>query len=125
MPTVLRASPVLQVRDVTASAAFYTDKLGFTLNGLWGEPPCFAIVQRATTTLMLDGSRGDGPLPLNQYWAAYLYVDDVEALLLEFRERGVEPVRGPEETFYGLCEIDIRDLDGHLLCFGQDLDPQG
>ena len=118
-----RSAPVLQVKDVVASAAFYHDKLGFDAPNFWGEPPCFCIIGRGTVTIFLDQSREDVPGPVNQYWAAYVYVEDVEALCEEFRANGVEILRGPESTDYGCREIDVRDPDGHIIGFGQDLQP--
>ena len=121
--TGIRSSPVLQVRDVTRSAAFYTETLGFTAHGIWGDPPAFCIVGRGSVTIMLDASYDPGPLPVNQYWAAYVYVDDVNALHREFQAAGVDIPRGPEDMEYGCRDFDVRDPDGHLIAFGQDLDP--
>jgi len=121
-PDVIRAMPVLQVADVSASADFYTGKLGFTSHGVWGDPPGFCIVQRGNVTLALDRSR-DGAVPLNQYWAAYVYVGDADALCAELRAKDVAIVRGPDDMDYGCRDFDIRDPDGHLIAFGHDLDP--
>ncbi|MEZ5665878.1 MAG: VOC family protein [Alphaproteobacteria bacterium] len=116
-----RAMPVLQVADVARSVAFYRDRLGFAEEGLWGDGPDFAIVRCGRVTIALDRSR-EGGVPVNQYWAAYLYVDDdVDALCARYRDAGVEIVRGPEDMFYGLRDFDVRDPDGHLLAFGADL----
>lgn len=121
---LLRAMPVLQVRDVAASVAFYRDRLGFTPHGLWGDPPAFCIVQRGQVTIALDRSE-NGPAPLNQYWAAYIYVDDADALWRTWREAGIDIVREPEDTDYGMRDFDVRDPDGHILAFGHDLAPDG
>lgn len=123
-PTCIRSAPVLQVADVGRSEAFYTQKLGFRSHGTWGDPPAFCIVQRGAVTIMLDRSRAGGPLPLNQYWAAYVYVDDADALQRELATAGVEIVRGPEDMPYGCRDFDIRDPDGHLIAFGHDLEPK-
>lgn len=122
-PDMMRSAAVLQVRDVVEAAAFYRDKLGFETAGFWGEPPCFSIVGRGTVTLFLDQQREPGPAPVNQYWAAYVYVDDVEAYAAELRGRGVEILRGPEDMEHGCREFDVRDPDGHIIAFGQDLQP--
>jgi len=116
---------VLQVRDVVKSAEFYTEKLGFTSASMWGEPPCFSIVGRETVTVFLDQTREEQSSPVNQYWAAYVYIDDVDSYLAELKGRGVEILRGPENTDYGCREIDIRDPDGHIIGFGQDIAPSG
>ena len=112
--------PVLQVVDVAASEAFYTGILGFTSHGTWGDPPDFGIVQRGDVTIALDRAR-DGSVPLNQYWAAYVYVADVDALCAELTAKGAEIAREIEDTDYGCRDFDIRDRDGHLIAFGQVL----
>ncbi len=116
-----RAMPVLQVADVTRSIDFYCQKLGFTLLNQWGDGPDFAIVQRGKVTIALDRSR-DGGVPVNQYWAAYIYTGDADALYREFSAIKVDIPRGPEETFYRMREFDVRDPDGHLIAFAHDLD---
>lgn len=120
---MMRSMPVLQVADVKRSEAFYCEKLGFRSHGTWGDGPDFCIVQRGQVTIALDRSRDDGPIPTNQYWAAYIYVEDADALCAEFRQKGVEIIRGPEDMFYGSRDFDTRDSDGHLLAFGHDLAP--
>lgn len=121
-----RSMPVLDVTDLPASVAFYVEKLGFFSHGYHGDPPAFCIVQRGQVTIALD-QREDraAPTPRNQYWAAYLYVSDADALLAEFRAKGIEPARGPEDMPYGLRDFDVRDPDGYLICFGSDLRPPG
>ncbi|MEM7169689.1 MAG: VOC family protein [Pseudomonadota bacterium] len=121
-PELLRAMPVLQVADVKRSEAFYCQKLGFRSHGCWGEGPDFAIVQRGQVTIAFDRTRQPGHSATNQYWAAYLYVSDVTALCAAFAEKGITPIRGPEDTPYGLRDIDIKDPDGHIIAFGQDLE---
>ena len=120
---MLRAMPVLQVADVTRSANFYCGKLGFFSHGTWGDGPDFCIVQRGKVSIALDRSQSEGPIPTNQWWAAYVYVEDADALCAAFREKGVEIVRELEDAPYGLRDFDIRDPDGHIIAFGHDLEP--
>jgi len=121
---MIRSMPVLQVADVSRSVAFYCDKLGFVSHGTWGDGPDFCIVQRGQVTIALDRTRKSGsPVPLNQYWAAYVYVTDADKLCDELRAKGVEIVRAPEDMAYGLRDFDVRDPDGHLIAFGHDLTP--
>ncbi|MFN3144772.1 MAG: VOC family protein [Paracoccaceae bacterium] len=112
-----RAMPVLQVRDVAVSAAFY-ERLGFGAS-LWGDGPDFAILTRGGVTLGLDRAR-DGTVPMNQWWAAYVYTDDVEALRAEFAAAGVAPTEMHRPTGYGCDDFDVIDPDGHRIAFGQD-----
>lgn len=121
---MIRCMPVLQVSDVRRSEKFYCEKLGFQSHGAWGEGSDFGIVQRGSVTIALDRSRDGGPIPTNQYWAAYIYVEDADALCEELRRNSVKIPRGPEDMYYGSRDFDIRDPDGHLLAFGHDLNPE-
>ena len=120
---MIRSMPILQVQDVVRSEAFYRDQLGFISHGHWGDGPDFCIMQRGSVTIALDRSRDGSPPPTNQYWAAYVYVEDADALLEEFRTKDVTIEREIENTPYGLRDFDIRDPDGHIICFGHDIDP--
>lgn len=115
----LRAMPVLQVRDLARAEAFWR-RLGFESHGAWGEPPSFAVMQRGDVTIALD--RGEGPVPLNQWWAAYVYVDDVDALAAELAAAGVA-TSPPQDRGYGMRDFDVVDPDGHRIAFGADLAP--
>jgi len=112
-----RSMPVLQVRDVAASAAFY-ERLGFTAS-LWGDPPDFAIMTRDRVTLALDRAR-DGTVPVNQGLAAYLYTDDVVALRTALIDAGIAATEMHHPTEYGCDDFDVVDPDGHRIAFGQD-----
>lgn len=118
----LRAMPVIEVSDVASSVAFW-DRAGFSCHGIWGDPGSFAIIQRGQVTFGLSLRDLSAPVPLNHGWAAYVYVDNVDDLHAELTRAGLEPsaIRRPEH--YGCIDFDIRDPDGHLIAFGQSLDP--
>ena len=116
-----RAMPILNVRDVTRSVAFYA-RLGFESHGAWGDPPEFCIIQRGDVTIGLDRSEREA-LPHNQWWECYLYVDDAEALMAEFRAEGIETTDMHRPEDYGCIDFDVTDPDGHRIAFGQALNP--
>ena len=116
----IRAMPVLQVSDVSASVAHY-ERLGFSSHGAWNDPPDFAIIQRGDVTLALD--RGEGAPPTNQWWAAYIYVEDAESLRRELLAEGLSPTEMHRPEYYGCIDFDVIDPDGHRIAFGQALDP--
>jgi catechol 2,3-dioxygenase-like lactoylglutathione lyase family enzyme len=118
----VRAMPVLETSDLARALAFYKEKLGFSAS-TWGDPPCFAIVQRGTTTIALNLVTDAAPTVTRHTWAAYLYVADVDALYAELRSRGVAIESPPENRPYPCREIAVDDPDGHIIAFGQDLAP--
>jgi catechol 2,3-dioxygenase-like lactoylglutathione lyase family enzyme len=121
MAKFLEGATTLEVTDVIASEAFYREKLGFRPGHFYGEPPTFCITSRDKVTVFLDKVRTPHPIPLNQYWALYIYVDDVDAVYAEMTGHGVTIDRAIEDQFYGCSDFDIRDPDGHLIGIGQEL----
>ena len=121
MVKVVDSATTIEVKDVVASEAFYREKLGFSAGKFFGEPPTFCIVWREKVTIFLDKSRTPHPIPLNQYWALYIYVDDVDTMYTELQKRDVTIERVIEDQDYGCRDFDIRDEDGHLIGIGQKL----
>lgn len=119
MAKFVDAATIIEVKDVKVSEAFYNEKLGFGPGFFYGDPPCFCIVSKGRATIFLDQSRTPRQTPLNQYWAAYLYVDDVDGYAEELRAKDVAIVRDLEDQDYGCRDFDIRDPDGHVIGIGQ------
>ncbi|HET9232331.1 MAG TPA: VOC family protein [Vitreimonas sp.] len=119
------ATPVLLVRDVVKAAGYYTDKLGFTVERFWGEPPTFTIARRDGVFLMLNQvAASDQFRPNGDYdgrFSVYVDVNDADALHAEFQMKGADIVCTPEDMPYMMREFQVRDLDGHLLGFGHDI----
>lgn len=123
-------SPVLFVRDVPRSVAYWNDKVGFATGGLYGDPPGFAILRRDACHMMLSvAPAGHEIVPYwkisNQLWNAYFWVDDARALFAEMQERGATIDYEPTVQPYDVLEFGIRDLEGHDIGFGQVLDDDG
>jgi len=117
---LLAVFPKLLVRDVSASLRFYEEVLGFRCAGTLGEPPVFAIVERDGCGIHLKQGL---PLPRrddSEAWDVYLEVADLDAFVLELRERGARILRGPALQQYGMTELDVVDPDGYIICLAED-----
>ena len=126
MPRIRGIAPEFLVTDVTQAAEHYRDKLGFRIVGYFFEdPPVFAMVGRDDQIIMLslaEGSRGGSNRShKREAIDAYLWVDDVDALYGELQQSGAEIITPPTLRVYAMKEIEVRDLDGYVLCFGQDV----
>ncbi|MEL6541303.1 MAG: VOC family protein [Pseudomonadota bacterium] len=124
---IQQSAACLLVRDVPAAAEYYADKLGFVAPQLWGDGDVtFAIPQRDHQAIMLARANTGAPLHANStdfgMFSAYFWVKDVDALYEEFSAKGAEITEKPTDRPYGIREIYVRDLDGHLICFGSDID---
>jgi len=121
-------APYFLVDDVVATANYYRDRLGFSYERFWGDPPAFCMVHRGGVVIMLSqleerglsrpNSRVD---PERSAWDAYVWVDDADALIKEFRARGVTIARDICEQEYGNRDFDVEDCNGYRLCFGHSV----
>jgi len=96
--------------------AFYVDGLGFTVD--WEhrfEPglPVFAQLTRDGLSLFLTEHTGD----CQPGGAAYLVMDDVDALFREISGRGITPTEPPGDTEWQAREMTVVDPDGNRLRF--------
>jgi catechol 2,3-dioxygenase-like lactoylglutathione lyase family enzyme len=127
-PEIGGASPCFIVRDVPATLAFYSDKLGFEITFEGPEPNdiFFGIVERDRAMLMFKAVDVE-PVPNHtkdighgmMRWDAYIYVPDPDALYEEFASRGVEFSEPLKDTFDGLRGFELKDIDGYILFFGR------
>ena len=132
-PPGWRPAPVLGVRDVRRTAEYYRDVLGFHLDpetGVFqgaGEDPggVYGIVDRGGAAIHFQIRRGDLPSrrrePLER--DVYIYVDDVDALYAELRNRGASLAELPRNAPYGLREIVAEDFNGYRIAFGSPARP--
>jgi uncharacterized glyoxalase superfamily protein PhnB len=124
-----RASPVLGVRQVRQAAEYYRDVLGFSLDPVDGvfqpspdEPGgVYAIVKRGGVWIHFQIRRGDLPARERQSVEGdiYLYVDKLDAVYSDLKQRGASITQPPQMAPYGLREFRVEDLNGYRLTFGE------
>jgi uncharacterized glyoxalase superfamily protein PhnB len=127
-----RTSPVLGVRDVRKTAEYYRDVLGFNLDPEHGvfqptadEPGgVYGIVERSGAMVHFQIRRGELPERKRGTFERdlYIYVHDLAALHAELQRRGANIVQPPKVAPYGIREIEVVDLNGHRLTFGEIVD---
>ena len=127
--TTWHTSPILGVRNVGQAAEYYRDVLGFDLDPVAGvfqpsadEPGgVYAIVKRAGAWIHFQIRRGELPERTRQSFErdVYLYVDDVDALHADLQQRGAMIQQGPQMAPYGIRELEVEDLNGYRLTFGE------
>jgi len=110
-----RLIPMLPVRSIAASIAFY-EKFGFTVeqrNDGWG----WAMLRFDECRLMIDQSINVHP-GIPRASVLYLYPDDIAGYHAEVRKNGLT-IPDLEQSFYGMTEFRIDDPDGNRLWIGQ------
>jgi uncharacterized glyoxalase superfamily protein PhnB len=118
---VYNMQPMLQVRDLRESIAFYTDVLGFKVDGTWPEDaPRWAGLHSGNARIML--SAFDGIAEPQLTGAIYMYPDDLDAAWERLQD--AVAVEEPLATRpYGMREFSFRDPDGYLITFGANAEP--
>lgn len=123
---IIGSAPILLVTDVVASADYYRQKVGFSYENFWGEPPHFCILWRDDFHLMLSQVH-DPQFIVPHYkvvenmWNVYFWVSDVDAMYEELRERGAHIDYELCDQPYGCREFGIQDPDGYDIAFGQQV----
>ena len=115
------AIPILFVRDVTASAAYFKEKLGFETDFLYGEPPFYGSVSRGGVCLHLRFVHEPNFAALAalevSLIVATIEVSDVRALFAEFEARGADIAQPPTHQPWGGTDLHVRDPDGNAISF--------
>lgn len=118
---LLRTAAVLQVssRTMQPMINYFVDKLGFTVGTEAGDGPKFATLDRDGETIMLNCSRGPFSLRPFKGWAAYFWVNDIEAIFEEFVANNAQLKGGITDKPYGCREVVAIAPDGREIVFGQ------
>jgi len=109
-----------QVKDVARSVAFYTQRLGFTLEHQ--QLPAFASVSLGDTQILLSGpgASGSRPMPNGQQqepggWnRVVLRVADPPGFIAELKKAGLH-FRNEMETGPGGGQVQIEDPDANPI----------
>jgi hypothetical protein len=116
-------APQFVVPDVIRTAEYYRDKLGFEILGYFLDPPVYAIVRRGNVEIHLG--KGDSDVTSSNVsiregsMEAYVFVTGIRELYEEFLAAGIDIPYPPTDRVYDRTEIEIMDLDGHKIVFGE------
>lgn len=114
--------PVLRVRDVASTVAWYRRHLGFIAEPFpEGAPHEFAILERDGVQLLVRRAAGQSRASGDGHsgWDIYLWVDGMDLGRLEASmalSGGI--VRPLSPMGSSMAELEVRDPDGYVLCIG-------
>jgi uncharacterized glyoxalase superfamily protein PhnB len=120
-PVLQHVIPILLVRDVERSAAFFAQKLGFTIDFLHGSPPFYGSVSRDGVRLHLRFVHrpvfAQAAALEKSLLCASIHVNHVQSLFQEFKERDVEFPQTLAKQAWGGTDFQVRDPDGNVISF--------
>ncbi len=119
----------LFVADIKASCDFYTDKLGFTVAFVYGDPPFYGQVTRDHARLNLrvvgepvfagDVREREGLLSASITVAS---ADEIEQLFLSYQAAGVRFRQTLKKEPWGARTFVVLDPDGNHILFAGPAD---
>lgn len=115
-----RLVPLLRTNQLDETIAFYVDILGFTCaekNEDWG----WAAIHLDYVDIMLAVPNEHVPFEKPQFTGSfYIPVSNVDKLWARLKDK-VEVVYPIEDLEWQMREFAIRDNDGYMLQFGQEM----
>ena len=117
-------NPHFVVRDVVEAAEYYRDVFGFKILGYYWDPPVFAMVGRDDVVIQFGRiDRGQTVAPnrtrRDEALDAYIWVNDLDALYTELKEKGAKIVEEPKRQPWNCYEFSVEDAFGFRLIFSQ------
>jgi len=128
-PIISATAAELFVSDIKTSCDFFTQKLGFSIVFVYGEPPFYAQVKRDRGILNLKHM--DAPVidtelrDRESLLSADLGLDtaeEIKQLYLEFQAAGVTFAQTLKREPWGAKTFIVKDPDGNLLLFAGPAD---
>jgi len=112
---------VLAVHDLIASAAYFSDVLGFSTE--WVDGDRWHTLRRGEVRVMLG--RCPDALPVaaldDHNYFGFFATDDVDALHADFAGRGALILAAPTNKPWGWREMPVATPEGHRMMFAQAL----
>lgn len=123
-PILTSVSAQLFVVDIQASCDFYTDKLGFAVDFVYGDPPFYGQVSRDNARLTLRHI--DEPVfasdvrEREHLLSASITIasaDEIKQLFSNYQATGVRFHQTLRKEPWGATTFIVEDLDGNLILF--------
>jgi catechol 2,3-dioxygenase-like lactoylglutathione lyase family enzyme len=123
-PVISATAAELFVADIKASCDFFTQKLGFSIVFVFGEPPFYAQVRRDNGLLnlkcmdvpVIDPQLRDRESLLSSDMGVDTH-EEIKQLFLEFQSAGVTFFQTLRKEPWGAKTFIVKDPDGNLLLF--------
>lgn len=124
LPILRSTEAQIFVEDIKRSCEFYSEKLGFTIAFIYGQPPYYAQVTRDHAFLNLRAISGpvfiENIREREHLLSASLTVatlDEIKQLFFTYQKAGVRFHQTLENAPWGALSFIVHDPDGNLVLF--------
>jgi catechol 2,3-dioxygenase-like lactoylglutathione lyase family enzyme len=123
-PVITATAAELFVSNIQTSCDFFTQKLGFSIVFVYGQPPFYAQVKRDRGLLnlkcvdypVIDPALRDRESLLSADMGVDTH-EEIKQLYLEFRAAGAQFFQTLRKEPWGASTFIVKDPDGNLLLF--------
>lgn len=123
-PILTSVAAHLYVRDLEASSGFFTEKLGFTVDFVYGDPPFYAQVSRDNAHLALRSMDepvfAEGIREREELLSASITLasaEEIEQLYATFQSLDAPMAQSLRTEPWGAKTFIVKDPDGNLILF--------
>lgn len=123
-PVLTSVAAHLYVRDIKASTDFFTTKLGFTIDFVYGNPPFYAQVRRDNALLALrsmdESFFAEDIRQREELLSASITLasaNEINQLFLAFQAADVPLAQPLQDEPWGAKTLIVQDPDGNLILF--------
>lgn len=123
-PIFTSVAAQLFVRDIKTSTDFFTAKLGFTIDFVYGDPPFYGQVSRDNARLTLryvDEPVFAGDIREREGWLSASITletaDEIKQLFLAWQAADVPLAQVLKKEPWGAKTFIVKDPDGNLILF--------
>jgi catechol 2,3-dioxygenase-like lactoylglutathione lyase family enzyme len=123
-PILTSVAAHLYVRDLNASTGFFTTKLGFTIDFVYGKPPFYGQVSRDNARLALrsmdESFFAEDIRQREDLLSASITLaraDEIKQLFLAYQAADVAFAQALRKEPWGAKTFIVKDPDGNLILF--------
>src|ERR1700757_3195912 len=121
MATISKATFVIAVHELHASAAFYRDVLGFSIHTM-GDPGWRLYTLGACSIMAGECPNALPPAELGDHsYFAYLQVDDINPFYESVCAKGAKICKTVRDEPWGMREFGVVTVDGHRIMFASSI----
>jgi len=114
-PIFSHVEPVLAVKDVSETIAYWQDVLGFPNKWTWGEPPTLGAVSWQKVHVQFYKDKALDAEPGGNY--IWIRLQRIEELYKFHQNKNASIVAPLEKKPWGMSQYTLRDINGHFLVF--------
>jgi uncharacterized glyoxalase superfamily protein PhnB len=111
---------VLAVKNLTESADFYKNKLGFKT--LWAQDGWHFLIRDNVKIMIGECPDEQSASEIGDHsYFAYLDIKNIDNLYNDCKSKDIKILSDIEDKPWGQREFSIRTVDGHRITFGEEI----